>query len=125
MKQLSDADIEQMAAKTFSPDMRAVNRDVRCNLRLGQRVPAPTPPVPKHTVLDLHDYTVEEAWAAIMRVATSGVRTATIITGASGILHQKFSEWATRSILAPYIYSFTPINNGSFHVQFTKRARDK
>ena len=123
MKHLSDADIEQMVAENFTPDFRAVNRDVRRNLQLGRRIPAAPDVVPRHIVLDLHNHTVEQAWDSIMRIATSGARTATIITGASGILHQKFPQWATESILAPYIFAFAPINNGSFHVQFVKQSR--
>lgn len=121
MKQLSDADIEQMASCKFTPDTRAVNQSVRRNLCLGKLIPTKRAVAAKHVAIDLHQYTEEQAWNAIMRVAKSGTRTATIITGASGILHQKFPQWATESILAPYIYSFAPINNGSFHVQFMKQ----
>ena len=57
-----------------------------------------------------------------MSLATSGVRDAVIITGASGILHQKFPEWARESLLTPYIVSWSPINNGSFAVKFKKQS---
>ena len=55
-----------------------------------------------------------------MNLAVSGTRRATIITGASGILHQKFPQWANESILSPYIISYVPINNGSFDVKFKR-----
>ncbi len=56
----------------------------------------------------------------IMDVAQSGARTATIITGASGILKIKFQQWARDSLLTPYIIQWEPINNGSFSVKFRK-----
>ncbi|MEE1110891.1 MAG: Smr/MutS family protein, partial [Alphaproteobacteria bacterium] len=72
-------------------------------------------------VLDLHQLTEEQAWTAILDLAKSGTRNATIITGASGILKIKFQQWASDSVLSPYIISFTPINNGSFSVKFKKQ----
>ena len=125
MKQLSDTDIERMADGQFNPDERAVRKSVRGNLGLGRLIPAAPIDVPTHAVLDLHNKTVEQAWGEIMTLAQSGTRRATIITGASGILKIKFPQWATDSVLAPYIYSFTPVNNGSFAVQFTKVKGDK
>ena len=59
-----------------------------------------------------------------MELAKSGVRTANIITGASGILRQKFPQWATESLLSPYIIEFKPINNGSFAVKFARKKMD-
>ena len=125
MKQLSDVDIERMADGQFNPDERAVRKSVRGNLGLGQLIPPMPEPTPTHAVLDLHNKTVEQAWAEIMTLAQSGTHRATIITGASGILKIKFPQWATDSILSPYIYSFAPVNNGSFTVQFTKVKGDK
>lgn len=125
MKQLSDADIERMADGKFNPDERAVRKSVRGKLGLGQLIPAPPAPTPTHATLDLHHHTVEQAWGEIMALAKSGTRRATIITGASGVLKAKFPQWATDSVLSPYIYSFAPINNGSFAVQFTKVKGDK
>lgn len=124
MKHLSDADIEHMADMDFSPDTRAVNRAVRARLRLAQLIPSSPPAVSKHAVLDLHYKTQEQAWSEIMRLAASGVRSADIITGASGILKIKFQQWATDSILAPYIISIRPINNGSFFVRFRRAVVD-
>lgn len=121
MKQLTDDDILAMASGEYRPDSRAVNRAVRAQLRLGQLIPPPPAPVPEHYSLDLHQKTVETAWGEIMSLAKSGVRTATIITGASGVLHEKFPGWATDSILSPYIIEWHPINNGSFFVRFRRR----
>ena len=116
MKQLTDADIAQMAAAEFIPDTRATNRAVRADLHLGQLIPPSPAPVPRVARLDLHQLTEEQAWRAIMELVTSGARRAVVITGASGILHEKFPVWATESILAPHIISWSPINNGSFQI---------
>lgn len=120
MKQLTDSDIEKMADAQFAPDFRAVNKEVRANLRLSHLVPAADAPLPRHAVLDLHQRTEEQAWDAIMSLATSGVRQATIITGASGILRRKFPQWVAQSILTPYVLESRPINNGSFYVRFRR-----
>ena len=118
MKQLSDDDILDMIGENFTPDNIATKRAVRSELRLSRRIPTPPTPTPEHVVLDLHNKTVEEAWQSIMSVATSGAKTANIITGASGVLRQLFPDWARESILSPYIIDFHAINNGSFYVRF-------
>ena len=123
MKHLTDTDIENMIGAEFITSDDATRRSVRRELHLSTRIPIRTP-TPKHATLDLHQLTEEQAWHAIMELATSGSRTATIITGASGILKQKFPQWATNSILAPYIISFSPINNGSFSVKFKRQKND-
>lgn len=120
MKQLNDNDIAAMIGEDFIPDDNNTRKRVRSELHLSTRIAHDLPPVPNHATLDLHQYTEEEAWSAIMELAKSGVRTANIITGASGILRQKFPQWATNSILSPYIVSFSPINNGSFSVKFAR-----
>ena len=120
MKQLSDTDIERMADGEFSPNHDIVRRGVRAELKLSELIPAKTESLPKHVVLDLHHKTEEQAWNEIMRLATSGVRNATIITGASGILKIKFQQWAQESLLSPYIISVSPLNNGSFAVKFKR-----
>lgn len=120
MKQLTDNDIAQMADGSFAPDFKSVNKSVRAQLRLGTLIPPASAPLPKCVRLDLHTFTQEQAWDAIMDIAASGVRDAVIITGASGILHELFQKWATNSILTPYIVSWAPINNGSFSVKFKK-----
>ncbi len=120
MRHVTDKDIEQMASGEFHPDTRMVTRDVRQQLKLGQLIPQTTPPVPRETTIDLHHHTIEMAWDRINAVATSGVRRAIIITGASGVLHQLFPQWMTESTLAPLIYSWAPVNNGSFRVQFMR-----
>lgn len=120
MKRLSDSDIERMADGEFSPNHDIVRRGVRAELKLSELIPAKTESLPKHVVLDLHHKTEEQAWNEIMRLATSGVRNATIITGASGILKIKFQQWAQESLLSPYIISVSPLNNGSFAVKFRR-----
>ena len=120
MKRLSDSDIERMADGEFSPNHDIVRRGVRAELKLSELIPAKTESLPKHVVLDLHHKTEEQAWNEIMRLATSGVRNATIITGASGILKIKFQQWARDSLLSPYIISALPLNNGSFAVKFKR-----
>ena len=120
MKRLSDSDIERMADGEFSPNHDIVRRGVRAELKLSELIPAKTESLPKHAVLDLHHKTEEQAWNEIMRLATSGVRNATIITGASGILKIKFQQWTQESLLSPYIISVSPLNNGSFAVKFKR-----
>lgn len=120
MKQLTDSDIAQMIGGEFIPDDRDTKRSVRRQLHLSTRIPDTDNFIPEHAKLDLHQLTEEQAWAAIMELAQSGVRNATIITGASGILKVKFKQWANDSLLCPYIISWSPINNGSFAVRFKK-----
>lgn len=120
MKQLTDQDIAQMIGDEISHNDAHTRRMVRAELRLSKRIPTTEPHIPEYTILDLHQLTEEQAWDAIMTLATSGTRTATIITGASGILKIKFQQWATNSILTPHIVSWSPINNGSFSVRFKK-----
>ena len=120
MKRLTDTDIEQMIQGDFTPNTTDTRRAVRSELHLSRRIPHPPAPTPQHAKLDLHQLTENQAWDAIMELATSGIRTATIITGASGILKIKFQQWATDSLLSPHIVSFSPINNGSFSVTFRR-----
>lgn len=121
MKRLSDKDIENMISTEFTPDIQSARQSVHNKLKLSHRIPPQPEPTPPHKKLDLHQYTEEQAWSAIMGLATSGVRSATIITGASGILKIKFQQWARDSLLSPYIISYTPLNNGSFAVKFKKQ----
>ncbi len=121
MKQLSDEDIYEMINKEFLPDEKNVKKRVRKELNLYKRIPSPIEPLPERAKLDLHQLTEEQAWQKIMELAQSGIKHATIITGASGILHKKFPQWVNESILSPYIISATPINNGSFNVIFKKQ----
>ncbi|MBO4700314.1 MAG: Smr/MutS family protein [Alphaproteobacteria bacterium] len=117
MKRLTDQDIADMIGAPFTPDDNDTRRRVRRELKLSQRIPKPVK-IPTHTTLDLHMHTIEQAWGEIMEIARSGTKTATIITGASGILKIKFQEWVQNSLLTPYIVSCTPLNNGSFAVKF-------
>ena len=117
MKHLTESDIEQMINTEFIPNTYDTQRSVRRQLHLSTRILQTDNYIPEHAKLDLHQLTEEQAWNAIMDLAKSGVRNATIITGASGILKIKFQQWTQNSILSPYIKSITPINNGSFHIQ--------
>ena len=118
MKQLTDKDIADMVGDDFVPDV-AGEKSVRRELHLAQRIPQTTP-VAEHIVLDFHNHTEEEAWHMIMTAAQSGARSATVITGASGILKIKFQNWVQDSLISPYIVQSVPLNNGSFHVKFRK-----
>jgi len=117
MKQLTDQDIANMTGTEFVPTHDA--KSVRAELHLSTRIPKATP-VQSHMVLDFHQHTEEQAWDMIMTAAQSGARTATVITGASGILKIKFQQWVRDSLLTPYIVSCKPVNNGSFSVKFKK-----
>lgn len=117
MKRLTDQDIADMIGAPFKPDDDGTRQRVRGELKLSRRIPKPIV-VPSHTTLDLHMHTIEQAWGEIMDVAQSGTKSATIITGASGILKIKFQDWVRDSILTPYIVSCKPLNNGSFAVKF-------
>lgn len=123
MKHLTESDIEQMINTEFIPNISDTQRSVRRQLHLSTRIPQTDNYIPEHAKLDLHQLTEEQAWNAIMDLAKSGVRNATIITGASGILKIKFQQWAKNSIISPYIISWTPINNGSFAVKFKKQEK--
>ncbi len=121
MKQLSDFDIANMVGDDFIPDDIATKKSVRNDLHLSKRIPKPDAPAPEHTTIDFHNHTEEEAWQMLAQVAASDTRSATVITGASGILKTKFQQWATESVLSPRILSFRPLNNGSFEVKFHKK----
>lgn len=121
MKKLTDQDIAEMIGAEFTPCASATKRIVRRELHMSTRMPPVQSAPPHHATLDLHQLTEEQAWEQIMTLAQSGTRTANIITGASGILKIKFQQWAKDSILTPYIISFSPINNGSFHVKFKRQ----
>ena len=121
MKQLNDKDIANMIGENILIDDEAVKKSVRKSLHLSTRIPQNEPEITEHTVIDFHNHTEEEAWQMLEHIATNGTRSATVITGASGILKSKFQQWATESILSPHIISFTPINNGSFSVKFRRK----
>ena len=120
MKQLNDKDIADMIGDDYVARFdNNVATDVRRELHLSTRIPHEQN-VPQHITLDFHQHTEQEAWDMIMRAATSGVRTARVITGASGILKIKFQQWVKDSLLTPYIVESVPVNNGSFDVKFKK-----
>ena len=117
MKQLTDKDIAIMAGQEFVPSDDT--KSVRAMLHMSTRFPKQKP-TPNHITLDFHQHTEEQAWDMIMSAAQSGARTATVITGASGILKIKFQQWVKDSLLTPFIISCEQINNGSFMVKFKK-----
>lgn len=119
MKQLTEQDIADMANVSVGFNDGAVKSSVRRELRLSSKIPI-RQIVPEHVVLDFHQHTEEQAWDMVMAAAQSGARTATVITGASGILKPKFQQWVRDSLLSPYIIQCTPLNNGSFMVKFKK-----
>jgi DNA-nicking Smr family endonuclease len=121
MKQLNDKDIANMIGDDFVPDVDTTKKQVRQSLHLSTRIPRTPNVVPEHVTIDFHECTEEEAWQKLVWAAESGARSATVITGASGILKIKFQQWATQSIISPRIISFAPINNGSFSVKFHKK----
>ena len=120
IRQLSDQDIANMIGEDFIPDDKNTKKSVRSELHLSTRIPKPNT-VKENTIIDFHQHTEQESWDMLIHIAASGIKNATVITGASGILKIKFQQWATESILAPYIESFSPINNGSFKVKFHKQ----
>ena len=120
MKNLTDEDIAKMIGADFSPDSNATRNQVRRELHLSTRISQEKTEIPSHVTLDLHMHTIEQSWNEIMELAISGVKEATIITGASGILKIKFQDWVRDSILTPYVVSCAPLNNGSFAVKFRK-----
>ncbi len=121
MKQLNDFDIANMIGDGFIPDDVNTKKSVRKELHLSTRIPQPCAPIKENVVIDFHNHTEEEAWQMLSQIAASGIRNATVITGASGILKNKFQQWATDSVLSPRIVSFRPLNNGSFAVKFHKK----
>ena len=108
-----------MIGEDFSPDDATTIKSVRKSLHLSTRVPKPAH-VPEHITIDFHQHTEEEAWDMLLNTVTSGARSATVITGASGILKPKFQQWMTNSIISPHIISFNPLNNGSFEIKIRK-----
>jgi hypothetical protein len=120
MKKLNDQDIYEMIGEDFVPDENSVKKSVRQSLHLSTRIPKSPRPVPSHITIDFHQHTEEEAWNMLVNVANSGAHSATVITGASGILKPKFQQWAMNSIISPRILSVQPLNNGSFLVRFHK-----
>jgi len=104
-----------------SHDDKFVRQSVREQLHLKTRFPQETT-TKNFDTIDFHNHTEEEAWQMFMDLATSGIREATVITGASGILKPKFQQWATSSILSPYVESIKAINNGSFLVKLKKHS---
>jgi DNA-nicking Smr family endonuclease len=123
MKQLNDSDIANMIGDVFVPDDVNTKKSVRKELHLSTRIPKPDAPIKENVVIDFHNHTEEEAWQMLTQVATSGARSATVITGASGILKTKFQQWVKESVLSPYIFACKPLNNGSFEIKLHKKKK--
>ena len=123
MKQLNDKDIANMIGEDFSPDDATTIKSVRKSLHLSTRVPKPAH-IPEHITIDFHQHTEEEAWDMLLNTVTSGARSATVITGASGILKPKFQQCMINSIISPHIISFKPLNNGSFEIKIRKQQKE-
>lgn len=123
MKQLNDSDIANMIGDNFIPDDVNTRKSVRKELHLSTRIPQPDTPINENVVIDFHNHTEEEAWQMLSRIAASGVRNATVITGASGILKTKFQQWVKESVLSPYILSCKPLNNGSFEIKLHTKKK--
>jgi len=117
-RQLSQDDIDKMTGVSDS-----VSGGVRVKIIIKPQPPARTP----SPVLDLHGMTEDDAWNAIVKLWDElqnnekiKMRTITIITGASGILKQKFPVWMTESAISDRIQSHRAINNGSWSVVVRK-----
>ena len=122
MKQLKDKDIEDMIGTDFVPDDNETKKSVRKSLHLSTRIQN-TIDIPSHITIDFHQHTEEEAWEMLTSVVHSGAKSATVITGASGILKIKFQQWVNESILSPYIISCTQLNNGSFSIKIRNKKK--
>ena len=122
MKQLNDKDIADMIGTDFVPDDDETKKSVRKSLHLSTRIPN-TIDTPSHTTIDFHQHTEEEAWEMLTSVVHSDAKSATVITGASGILKIKFQQWVKESILSPYIISCTALNNGSFSIKIRNKNK--
>jgi DNA-nicking Smr family endonuclease len=113
-KQLSEADIAKMAdaAVFVSPSMPRPN------------IPRTRQSVPEFTSdrIDFHGKTEEQAWALLVALIENHSGTATVITGASGILKDKFQQWVAESIISDRIVSCCPINRGSFQIGIRKKV---
>ena len=122
MKQLNDKDIADMIGTDFVPDDNETKKSVRKSLHLSTRIQN-TIDIPSHITIDFHQHTEEEAWEMLTSVVHSGAKSATVITGASGILKIKFQQWVNESILSPYIISCTQLNNGSFSIKIRNKNK--
>ena len=100
--------------------MRKFRDDIERNTLCGNTI---------HNKIDFHGKTEEEAWAALVALVENlaarqtGSGAATVITGASGILKEKFQQWATESRISNRIVSVQPLNRGSFKIM-VRRAKN-
>ncbi|MBR5903905.1 MAG: Smr/MutS family protein [Alphaproteobacteria bacterium] len=122
MKQLNDEDIANMIGEEVnsSPIDKKGQESIRKSLHLSTLIPKQQPQ-PAHAVIDFHNHTEEEAWSMLMELINSSATSATVITGASGILRPKFQQWVKESIISDKIISCTTLNNGSFEIKLKKK----
>ncbi|MDR1360851.1 MAG: hypothetical protein LBJ18_00885 [Rickettsiales bacterium] len=73
-------------------------------------------------ILDWHGKTEKQAWDEINAALDSGARRLQVITGASGILKEKFVQWCQQSTIAPHIASYKLVNRGCYEVELRRRA---
>lgn len=118
MRKLNDKDIADMIGAEFTPENNSA-KEVCKSLHLSTRIPKPEI-LPAHPIIDFHNHTEEEAWTMLTQLVDQRPKTATVITGASGILKIKFQQWVKESIISPYILSCRPLNNGSYELSFHK-----
>ena len=121
MKQLTDEDIANMIGEEVnsSPVDKKAQESIRKSLHLSTLIPKQKKQ-PAHIVLDFHNHTEEEVWSMLIELINSSATSATIITGASGILKPKFLQWVKESIISDKIISCTTLNNGSFEIKLKK-----
>jgi len=133
-RQLSDKDIEAMEN---SPCERNKEEGIRNKkiydraLRL-QHCESSSLFLLPYSFIDLHGHTEEQAWDAIVGMLDQieryarengnkiALRRAQVITGASGILKQKFQQWAADSIISHRILSCKLINSGCYEIVVRK-----
>lgn len=122
MKQLTDTDIANMIGEEVnsSPIDKKGQESIRKSLHLSTLIPKQQPQ-PAHAVLDFHNHTEEEAWNMLIQLIDSTSTSATVITGASGILRPKFQQWVNESIISDKFVSCKPLNNGSFEIKLKKK----
>lgn len=126
MKQLTDTDIENMISTDKNNNLSVTNdkivrETVRKELQIQKRIPKTTP-IPNRPIIDFHGHTEEESWQMLINILKADAREITVITGASGILHQKFPQWVNNTVISNRIESCKALNNGSFLIKTHKKT---
>jgi len=132
-KQLSDEDLTKMVGG-ISSLLAGTERVGLISQRRAANKNFPFPQGEKN-FLDLHGKTEEQAWGLINELldaisvyaAANGnkidLRRAQIVTGASGILKEKFQQWATESIISHRFASWKLVNRGCYEIVIRKEIR--